>query len=211
MIKGKFEDNIKIKSLFDIPDVPAPQKDTYLYFNGDTLLWQKIISESKVYEYKPNKFYTKNTLLISKDYSGLFVTTKDFTSSELLNDILLGNLVPLTSSNKINFKQVNAYNKKYGETITIPLTTENLNIDRLIFVIQKQNVSSVSLNPFIFNKNENKLEFNKKYIYIENKITLKNGILYDAKKTDFYFESQDINLSEYKKIHLIDITDQKNN
>ena len=199
MIKGKFEDNIKIKSLFDIPDVPAPQKDTYLYFNGDTLLWQKIISESKVYEYKPNKSYTKNTLLISKDYSGLFVTTKDFISSELLNDILLGNLVPLTSSNKINFKQVNVYNKKSGETITIPLTTENLNYDRLVFVLKKQKVSAISLNPFTFSEDENEFKYNKRFVYINNKIYLKKEIDYPLANEGKYFACK-VKLSDFKKV-----------
>jgi len=200
MIKGKFEDNIKIKSLLDIPDVPAPQKDTYLYFNGDTLLWQRIISETKVYEYEPNKFYTKNMLLVSKDYSGLFVATKDFTSSNLFNDILLGNLIPLISSaNKINFKQANAYNKKYGETITIPLTTENLNYDRLIFVLKKQKVSAISLNPFAFNENGNEFEYNKRFVHISNGIRLKKTIKIELESENFYYR-QKINLNEFKVI-----------
>jgi len=206
MIEGRLKVFLTFESNNQTP-FPAPQeKNTYLSFDGEKYIWKKIQDGASIFEYTPGQKYNKGDLIVSKDYTNLFVAAKDFISTDISSDIMLGNIKILTSSNKINFKQVNAYNKTSGETITIPLITENLNTDRLIFVIQKQNVSSVFLNPFTFNKNESKLEFNKKYIYIENKVTLKNSILYDVKKSDFYFESQDIDLSEYKKIHLISIT-----
>ena len=208
MIKGKFElitsTSTTISSLFDISDVPPASPDTYLYYDGSQILWKAITSGASIYEYTSGSTYKQGDLIVSSDYADLFVATKDFTATDLLSDISNGNIKVLTSSSSsINFKQYNAYNKKKGDTVTINLTNPNVNYDRLVFVLQKQDVSAVDLHPFSFDSTETFFNYNENEVLMDGKVHLKTIDTISTTKPSFFFEA-DIDLNNYKDVVSID-------
>jgi len=210
MINGKIKLDIfssSIKSLFDIPDITKPTisdgEKVYFYYDGHILNWDKIRYEIK--EYKPGSSYKEGEVLTNTQKSALFITLKNFTATDIISDINNGNIKVLTSNSfPITFKQVNAYNKKSGDTITIPLTKPNLNYDRLIFVLQKQDVSAVDINPFTFDSSDTHWNYNSKDVLFNSSITLNKIDKKDLTNEGLFLSTQ-INLDEYKEISSIDI------
>ena len=183
-------------NLLDISDFPTPSKsNTYLTFNGTNLTWEDIKVKAKVYT--PGESYTKNELIVDDKYSNLYIAIKDFTATDIASDLSSNNIKAISGSfSSSGYKQYET-SASSGDTVLISLTKPNYNQDRHIFILQKQDVSTIDVNPFSFNKSDEFWNYDDKYVVMNNSVKLKNKDEINFVKNSFYYESSLIDLKKY--------------
>ncbi len=190
--------------LSDIENVPTPTSaNTYLKYDGSNYVWDFPEVKAKASIYKTWQSYSKNELITDNSYSSLFIATKDFVATDIVTDTNNWNIKSVTSS-WLTYKQQNAFWKKSGDSITISLTKSNSALNRHVFVLKKQEVSSVNIEPFKFDGTDTNLDYDSNWVIMDGDVHLKKSDKFTMEKEDFYYKKA-IDTTLYKDIVQIDV------
>jgi len=172
-----------------------------LSYNGTNYVWKEIFA--KAYKYQSGQTYVTGDLITNSTYTDLFIATKTFTASDIVTDTKNGNLKSLTSSSSLTYKQYD-YTGFAGDSVTITLTKSNTSYDRHVFVLQKQKVSAINIEPFKFDGSDTNLDYDSNWVIMDGDVHLKKTEKKTTVHENIYYKAT-INVGNYKDVVSIDV------
>jgi hypothetical protein len=104
---------------------------------------------AKAKDYVPGNSYKQNTLILSTDRQTLYVALQDFIATNEADDISNGFIQVVSGAGGAGYKRQVFADVSENTTVTIPLTTKNLQYNRHVFVLKLASSNTIQEKNYI--------------------------------------------------------------